>query len=49
MCEYGNVRVISYARVVRSQYASEYEICEYDDVRVEICEWSGHNVRVRVG
>ena len=27
MCEYGDVRMISY-------------------VRVEMCEWSGHNVRV---
>ena len=36
MCEYGDVRVISYARVFRSQCASEYEMCEceYGDVRV---------------
>ena len=29
MCEYGDVRVIGYARV-----------------RIEMCEWSGQNVRV---
>ena len=22
-------------------------MCECSDVRVEMCEWSGHNVRVR--
>ena len=48
MCEYGDVRVISYARVVRSQCASEYEMCECDDVIVEMPEWSGLNVRVNM-
>ena len=48
MCEYGDVRVISYARVVRLQCASEYEMCECGDVKVEMCEWSGHNVRVNM-
>ena len=23
-------------------------MCEYGDVRVEMCEWSGHNVRVNM-
>ena len=42
MCEYGDVRVI------RLQCASEYEMSECGDVRVEMREWSGHNVRMNM-
>ena len=41
-------------RVVKSKCASDHGMCEYGDVRVigyvrvEMCEWSGHNVRLNM-
>ena len=52
MCEYGDVRVIAMVMYESKCVSGSVIMCEYRDlrvigyVRVEMCEWFGHNVRV---
>ena len=54
MCEYGDVRVIAMVMYESKCVSGSVIMCEYRDLRVigyvqvEMCEWSGHNVRVNM-